>query len=809
MRKYSLPVLLAAVLALCLVAFPTRVWADASGTQGSLRWTLTDSGVMTISGNGPIEDTSHIGFWHTYRLQVKKLVIMPGVTELGNLAFDGFANMTSVSIPDTVTRIGKAFTCCTSLEEVTIPDSVKAIDYRAFDGCTNLRGIYVDSGNTVYTGDESGGLYTKDKTTLLLLAGGTTGAYTLPASVTEINAEVFDNCSKLTAIYVAEGNRMYADVGGVLHNKDKSELLRMPVGFSGAYTVTDGVLATSTYAFYKCAKLTELTFPASTTAIQTQAFYYTNSLRSIWVDGNNNHYSSDSVGVLFSGEKTELLYMPSAYAGSSYTIPASVIFTGRDAFEDSYRLAAIYVDANNTAYSGVGGVLYNKAKTELICAPPGFSGSHTIPEGVTTIRNHAFYECSKLISVTIPKSVTKIYYSAFSGCSSLMLVILDNGVKEILEMAFYRCDRLSDLYYYGTQQQWNQIEFEPNLGLDQVTVHYCSQPLNGWISVGSEWFYFRSGKMVTDGWLKYGKGWYYLKADGTMRTGFLLYGGDWYYLKPSGEMAIGWVFHNSNWYYMDGTGRMVTGKQTIGGKQHKFDSDGVWLGEIYAGKNGWVQENGKWYYYQNEAKRTGWLQLGSTWYYLKPSGEMVTGWLKYGSAWYYLNTNGAMVTGWLEYGKVWYYLNSAGQMQTGWLEQGDNTYYLDEDGHMIVGHYYKYPPGQYFIFDSNGVMQYGWIKWNDKWYYASPTNGNLVSGIRVIDGKRYFFQSGFQTGQSGAYGVMRTNGWGQDIWSGNIYYLGADGIAYSGGTYTIQGKQYHFDQEGRCTNPPTFYYPPY
>lgn len=807
MKKYRPLLLLAVILALCLVVFPTAVSADQSGTQGSLTWTLTDSGVMTISGNGPIEDTSHIGFWHSYRLQVKQLIIMPGVTELGDLAFMDFANLTSVTIPNTVTRIGRhAFSGCDSLTELTIPGSVTTIEVTAFKNCSKLSRISVEGTNRAYASDDSGALYSKDKTFLLLVFSGKADAYTLPAGVTEISAEAFDYCNRLPAIYVAEGNRMYADVGGVLHNKNKTQLLRMPRGFTGAYTIAEGVQTVDDHAFYECAKLTELTVPASVTWLPVYHFYGVDSLRFIRVAAENTRYSSDSYGALFSKDKKELYYLPAAYAGS-YTIPASVTFTGLDSFEDCKQLTAVYVDKNNTTYSSVDGVVYNKAKTAVHFAPPGFSGSHVIPDGVTQIWGHAFYKCINLTSITIPQSITHIPHSTFAHCQNLGLVILGNGLKEIDEMAFYDCPKLSNVYYYGTQQQWNQIELGPHLGLDNATIYYRSQPLNGWILVGNDWYYFRSGSMVT-GWLKYSKDWYYLLKDGRMYTGFLQHGGNWYYLNKTGEMATGWVFHNSSWYYMDAEGHRVTGTQTISGKHHKFDGNGVWLGEIYPGKNGWVQENGKWYYYQNEAKRTGWLQLGSTWYYLKSSGEMVTGWLKYGPEWYYFNASGAMVTGWLKYGNQWYYLNSEGRMHTGWLEQGGKTYYLDANGCMITGHYYRYPPGQYHIFDSNGALQYGWIYRNGNWYY-STSSGCLATGIYLINGKRYFFQSGFQYGTPEAYGIMRTNGWGQDIFTGSLYYLGADGVAYSGGTYTIQGKQYHFDQEGRCTNPPTFYYPPY
>ncbi|WAW14370.1 hypothetical protein [Peptostreptococcus equinus] len=63
-------------------------------------------------------------------------------------------------------------------------------------------------------------------------------------------------------------------------------------------------------------------------------------------------------------------------------------------------------------------------------------------------------------------------------------------------------------------------------------------------------------------------------------------------------------------------------------------------------KKGWVQENGKWYYYIDGKKKVGWLKSGTKWFYMKPDeGEMAVGWLQYNKHWFYFNKNGYMLTG--------------------------------------------------------------------------------------------------------------------------------------------------------------------
>ena len=98
-------------------------------------------------------------------------------------------------------------------------------------------------------------------------------------------------------------------------------------------------------------------------------------------------------------------------------------------------------------------------------------------------------------------------------------------------------------------------------------------------------------------------------------------------------------------------------------KQHNFDYSGAWKGEGAAAKNGWVQEDGKWYYYQNGTKKTGWLLYGKDWYYLKPDGSMQVGWLLYGSVWYYMDANGVMVTGTKTIGGKVYHFDTNGVCQ--------------------------------------------------------------------------------------------------------------------------------------------------
>ena len=155
-------------------------------------------------------------------------------------------------------------------------------------------------------------------------------------------------------------------------------------------TIPDSVTSIGNYAFYNCSSLTSITIPNSVTSIGDCAFESCESLTGIWVDEKNQFYSSDNSGVLFNKDKTTLLYAPGAISGS-YTIPDSVTTIREKAFQ--YRASLTSV---------------------------------TIPDSVTTIENYAFNNCSSLTSVTIPDSVTNIGCFVFFG-SNLSFNILGYG----------------------------------------------------------------------------------------------------------------------------------------------------------------------------------------------------------------------------------------------------------------------------------------------------------------------------------------------------------------------------------------------
>ena len=135
--------------------------------------------------------------------RLTRVTIPDSVTSIGQYAFYGCSSLTRIVIPDSVTSIGEcAFYDCSSLTSVTIGDSVTTIGECAFAGCDSLTSISVDKNNAKYKSID-GNMYTKDGTTLIQYAGGKAGI-TFPDGVTTIGEYAFSGCDSLTSIIIPD-----------------------------------------------------------------------------------------------------------------------------------------------------------------------------------------------------------------------------------------------------------------------------------------------------------------------------------------------------------------------------------------------------------------------------------------------------------------------------------------------------------------------------------------------------------------------------------------------------------------------------
>ena len=325
--------------------------------------------------------------------------IPAGVTSIGENAFNACRAMTSVEIPAGVTVLPKnSFNNCSALTEINIPGTVTTVGQSAFGGCTGAQTIILGEGV------ETIGLTAFSSSQITEVA--------IPASVTSLSPDAFNGSNNFAAFHVSADNAAYADVGGVLYNKEHTVLLKCPAGFSGAYEIDAACETVSSNAFEYCAQLTGVTIPESVTEI-----------------GDN--------GFMGSG-LTEI------------TIPESVTSLGNGVLQGCESLVTATINANVPALSQY--CINGCPSLETVVLGPAIQGygngafsydtsltSVTVPENLTEIPEACFQGCSALTSFEFPATVETIGMSAFADCVALGNVTLPEALTTLSTSAFNHC----------------------------------------------------------------------------------------------------------------------------------------------------------------------------------------------------------------------------------------------------------------------------------------------------------------------------------------------------------------------------------
>ena len=394
----------------------TSIWDDAFYECASLQYNEYNNAYYLGNENNP-----YLALIKARNTDITSCDVHVNTKIIVGEAFSSCTSLTSIVIPDSVTSIGNhAFRSCTSLTSVTIGNSVTSIGSYAFSDCASLQ--YNEYNNAYYLGNENN-LY------LALIEAKSEDIIScnIHNNTKIIANNAFDSCDSLTSI-----------------------------------DIPDSVTSIGDEAFYDCDSLTSIVIPDSVTVIGNEAFYDCDSLTSITVDENNTAFASID-GNLYNKDKTTLIQYAIGKTATEFTIPDDVTSIGSSAFESCDSLTSIVIPDSVTSI-GEDAFAWCDSLTSV-----------TIGNSVTSIGDEAFAWCYSLTSVTIPDSVTSIGSSAFSSCYSLTSVTIGNGVTSIGDYAFFDCDSLTDVYYSGTEEQWNGISIgSENRKLTSANIHFSA-----------------------------------------------------------------------------------------------------------------------------------------------------------------------------------------------------------------------------------------------------------------------------------------------------------------------------------------------
>lgn len=213
--------------------------------------------------------------------------------------------------------------------------------------------------------------------------------------------------------------------------------------------VKEGVTSIGDYAFLGCYKISNISFPNSLTSIGYSAFDPCSGLTEITLPENLIYLGGYS---LTSGNF------------SSISIPIGITSIEKYTFANCKKLKSVSLP---DALTSIGEGTFNQC-TSL--------DSFNIPKNVVDIGRCAFWNCTSLKHIEIPSGIPQINEGTFDNCSSLKSISIPSSVVSIGESAFYGCNSLEDVYFSGTQSQWENISVAnyQNTALENATIHYQS-----------------------------------------------------------------------------------------------------------------------------------------------------------------------------------------------------------------------------------------------------------------------------------------------------------------------------------------------
>ena len=450
--------------------------------------TGTLSFVLTGSDKGTMTDfaSTYEVPWYSVRSKVKTVELPEGLTNIGTNALVFCTALKSVSIPTSVTKIGRSAFRGSGLKSIAIPNSVNTCQPYAFASCTNLTSVTIGSG--IKTIEEK---MFAECTALTEI--------TIPDGITAVGVNAFEGCTGLTSVTLPFSLKTIDD--NAFNGCSSLKTMNIPgsvtsIGVSAftdctsmtSVTIPASITVIEESVFSGCSALKELTLHSGITQIGAQAFKNCAGLTSIAPQAVTPPACEEDA---FEGvDKTIPVYVPTMSISDYENAVVWKEFTKiqPEAFVCGKNLSAVLIKGTLTV-SGDGDMFdYEWDEEEKTSSAPWFAVRELIntvelPTGLTKVGAYAFAGCPKLTSMTLPDNVSAMGNGAFRSCTALESVTLSSELTAVSDSVFYGCKALNTIELNENVASIGDCSFLGCTGLTKIHLP------NGLLSIGTFAFY--------------------------------------------------------------------------------------------------------------------------------------------------------------------------------------------------------------------------------------------------------------------------------------------------------------------------------